>query len=393
MSLLHITVSGADHPGITATLTNLIKEHEGILKDIGQAVTHGLLSLSMVIELKDQGPLESQLLKELLFESQKMGMALSYQELPEDNSLEDKTSQKFTLNCVAKDSISAEFVYNISTLLADNKINIHKIDNVTPNNFKILEVTTSVPAQIDLIELKAKILECSIKHEVDMAFIKDNVYRRSKRLIVFDMDSTLIQAEVIDEIAKDFNIGEQVKAITEKAMNGELDFNESLKERVSLLKGFPVEKLQSILDRIPLTPGVHEFIKTVKRLGYKVAIISGGFTFFANAFKERLGIDYAFANELEIIDGKLTGKVLGTIVNAEQKETILRLIAQQESIGLEQVVAIGDGANDLPMLGAAGLGIAFHAKDIVRKKAEQQLSHGDMTSILYFLGIPGPNAL
>ncbi len=203
------------------------------------------------------------------------------------------------------------------------------------------------------------------------------------------MDSTLIQAEVIDELAKAHGVGHEISEITERAMNGELDFNESLIARVSKLKGLDASVMEGILSNLPLTPGVEDFLKTIKKLGYKVAVISGGFTFFAEALKEKLGLDYAFANELEIIDGKLTGNVLGTIVNAEQKAILVNLIAQQENISLEQVVAIGDGANDLPMLSRAGLGIAFHAKDIVKKKAQNHMSHGPMTSILYFLGIPG----
>jgi phosphoserine phosphatase len=224
-----------------------------------------------------------------------------------------------------------------------------------------------------------------------VAFLKDNVFRRNKRLIVFDMDSTLIQTEVIDELADLCGVGEEVKLITHRAMNGEIDFDESLKLRVSKLKGLDTKKMQEILDRLPLTPGVEDFLRTVKNLGYKVALISGGFTFFADALKAKLGLDYSFANELEIVDGRLTGNVKGTIVNANQKAILVKLIAQQENISLEQVVAIGDGANDLPMLATAGLGIAFHAKDIVRKEAQQHMSHGPMTSILYFLGIPGPN--
>ena len=204
------------------------------------------------------------------------------------------------------------------------------------------------------------------------------------------MDSTLIQTEVIDEMAESHGVGTEVKAVTEKAMNGEIGFDESINQRVSKLKGMKVTQLQEISDRLPITPGAEDFIKTVKSLGYKVALISGGFTFFTDTIKEKLNLDYAFANELEIVAGELTGKLTGTIINAEQKATILKLITQQENISLEQVVAIGDGANDLPMLSAAGLGIAFHAKEIVKKKAGQNMSHGPMTSILYFLGIPGP---
>lgn len=387
---VHITVSGPDHPGITAKLTQKIHEHQEEILDMGQAVTHGLLSLSMVLRLKAETTEQSQLLKDMLFDVQNMGLTLTFQELKKNDSYaEEMEGEKFILNCVSTTNLTASFVNEVAELFAKSKINILRIDNVNPKNFEILEIATTVPPFFDLTQVKAELLNISNKHEVDIAFLKDNVFRRSKRLIVFDMDSTLIKTEVIDEIAELCGIGEKVKAITESAMNGEIDFDQSLTQRVGLLEGLETSKLDSIIENLPYTPGVREFIQTVKKLGYKVAIISGGFTYFANAIKDELGIDYAFANELEMHEGKLTGKVKGAIVNAEQKETILRLIAQQEQISLEQVVAIGDGANDLPMLSAAGLGIAFHAKQIVREKASNQLSHGPMTSILHFLGIPG----
>ncbi|CAN0205610.1 unnamed protein product, partial [Chrysoparadoxa australica] len=198
---------------------------------------------------------------------------------------------------------------------------------------------------------------------------------------------TLIQNDVIDERAEVLVVRKEVREVTEKAMNGEMDFDESLKQRVSKLKGLKVSQMEEILERLPFTVGAEEFIKTVKSLGYKVALISGGFSFFANALKEKLDLDYAFANELSIQNGVLTGTVEGTIINANQKALLVNLISQQEKISLEQVVAIGDGANDLPMLATAGLGIAYHAKDIVKKEAQNHMSHGPMTSILYFLGI------
>lgn len=390
MITVHITVSGPDHPGITSKLTQKIHEQGEEIIDMGQAVTHGQLSLSMVLRLNANSTDQSQLLKEMLFDVQNMGLSLTFQELKKgDDYAEEMEGEKFILNCVGTKNLTANFINAVATLLAENKINILRIDNVHPKNFETIEIATTVPKAMELNPIKAKLLEISNQHKVDIAFLKDNVFRRSKRLIVFDMDSTLIQTEVIDEIAELCGIGEKVKAITEAAMNGEINFDQSLTQRVSLLEGLEVSKLNSILQNLPYTPGVREFVTTVKKLGYKVAIISGGFTYFANAIKEELGIDYAFANELEIADNKLTGKVKGAIVNAEQKETILRLIAQQEQISLEQVVAIGDGANDLPMLSAAGLGIAFHAKQIVRERASNQLSHGPMTSILHFLGIPG----
>lgn len=387
-----ITVSGADHPGITSRLMKIVSADNTIIKDIGQSVTHGLLSLSFVLEISEGHDANSHVIKDLLFEAYKMGMSLDYKIVngDEHKSAIDMAAEKFILNCVAPDRINSNFIHDISSTLAKHDVNIQRIDKVSPEEFTSLEILTTVPKKLDQALLKQELLKVSNNHKVDVAFLKDNVFRRSKRLIVFDMDSTLIQAEVIDELAKAHGVGEKIEAITERAMNGELDFNQSLIERVGMLEGLEASKMEQILNDLPLTPGLEDFLKTVKKLGYKVAVISGGFTYFANALKERLGLDYAFANELEIIDGKLTGKVVGTIVNAEQKAILVSLIAQQENISLEQVVAIGDGANDLPMLSQAGLGIAFHAKEIVKKKAQNHMSHGPMTSILYFLGIPGP---
>tara|TARA_R110000868_G_scaffold61524_5_gene187001 strand:+ start:1489 stop:2676 length:1188 start_codon:yes stop_codon:yes gene_type:complete len=380
-----VTVSGPDQPGITSKLMHLVTEHGAVLKDMGQAVTHGLLSLSFLIEV---GGDEPRVVKELLFSCSQMNLTLTFQDV-EMRDLPD-VGEKFILSCVSTGNLPASFVRDVADAVAGAGINILRIDNMTPKNFTCLEITTTVPKGLNWKKVKEKLLEISTDHQVDVAFIKDNVFRRSKRLIVFDMDSTLIQTEVIDEMADVAGVGSEVRHITEEAMNGKMDFNESLRQRVSKLKGLKVEQMQEILERLPFTPGAVEFIQTVKSLGYKVALISGGFTFFAEALKEQLGLDYAFANELEISDGMLTGEIEGTIVNAEQKAFLLKVIAQQEKISLEQVVAIGDGANDLPMLAAAGLGIAFHAKDIVKKEAEQHMSHGPMTSILYFLGIPGP---
>jgi phosphoserine phosphatase len=389
--LFLITVSGPDHPGITSELMGLVSEYGHQIKDMGQAVTHGLLSLSFVIKIKsvdEQG--HSPVIRELLFAAKDLGLELGYEEIEKkEYERNSKPPSMFILNCVAVEHITPSFICDISTILAHNKINITRIEKVSPGAFTSLEVLTEVPDGHDMSKVKKDLMYASTSHGVDVAFLRDNVFRRSKRLIVFDMDSTLIQTEVIDEMADAAGVGKNIRAITELAMTGEMDFNESLLKRVNQLKGLKVEKLEEILERLPLTEGVPEFVKTVKSLGYKVALISGGFTFFAEALKDRLGLDYAFANELEISNGTLTGEIVGSIVNAEQKATLLKLITQQESISMEQVVAIGDGANDLPMLNAAGLGIAYHAKDVVKRQASQHMSHGPMTSILYFLGIPG----
>jgi phosphoserine phosphatase len=378
-----VTVSGPDKPGITSSLMKILIKNQTELKDMGQAVTHGLLSLSFLLSIGD----EDAVLKDLLMEAKKMNLHLDFEVIEPQATLVPK--EKYILSCVSKQGVSAHFVGDIAELMASHHINIHRIDNMSSGSLKSLDFATTTQAKVDWDKIKVELMGISNRHGIDVAFMRDNVFRHNKRLIVFDMDSTLIQAEVIDEMAEVFGVGEKVKDITKRAMNGELNFDQALKERVSLLKGLSVEQMKSIHDRLPLMPGVEKFLKTVKGLGYRTAIVSGGFKFFAESLRLKLGIDYAFANDLEIQDGKLTGKVMGQIVNASQKAFVLELLAQQESIHLEQVVAIGDGANDLPMLAKAGLGIAFHAKEKVKKEARHQMSHGPMTTILYFLGIPG----
>lgn len=383
-----VTVSGPDHPGITSMLMDTITQCGDSISDMGQAVTHGLLSLSIMIDIKNRDDSGNpEVLKEMLFKTSQKGLTLTYQPIKAIEE-SDTHPDKYILNCVSVKNISAEFLRDVAGTLANHGINIVRIDNMEPGSFNVMEITTAIHDGLDFKAVKAELYSLSTQHRVDVAFLKDNVFRRSKRLIVFDMDSTLIQTEVIDEMADVHGVGEEVREITERAMNGELDFDESLRLRVSKLKGLKVSQMEEILKNLPFTKGCEEFIRTVKSLGYKVAIISGGFSFFAEALKEQLGIDYAFANELKIVGGELTGEVEGQIVNANQKAFLLKVLAQQEQIALDQVVAIGDGANDLPMLATAGLGIAYHAKDIVRKTAEQHMSHGPMTTILYFLGIP-----
>lgn len=295
--------------------------------------------------------------------------------------------KRYVLCCVSSKTISKEFLDEVLSYLKARNVVIEKTEQLTEQG--LLAIDIHLLFSHDSEEMKFDLMDLSNKHQVDMALIPHNDFRHNRKLIIFDMDSTLIQHEVIDEMAMAFGIGEKVKAITERAMNGELNFDQSLTERVSLLKGLHRKDLESILTKLNLTPGVEKLIGEVKKKGYKTAIVSGGFRFFAEHFKEKLGMDYAFANDLEWEKDVLTGRVSGRILNAEEKARILEELAKKENITLDQVVAVGDGANDLPMLAKAGFGIAFHAKEKVRREATHRLSHGPMTSLLYFLGIPG----
>lgn len=383
-----VTVSGPDRPGITQHLMEILSNSDTSIYDIGQAVTYGFLSLSFVTKVSKD---KSQVLKELLFSTSENGLQMTYQSL--DKAIGDKVIEpgkkenRFMLNCASIVSLTTAFICDLSKVLANMDVNILRIDNPRPGLFHCLEITATLPQKTDTKTLKIKLLEVSSKHKVDISLLKDSIYRRQWKLFAFDMDSTLIQNEVIDEIAKMAGVGDKVAAITKKAMGGEIDFEQSLRERVSHLAGVEEKVLDTVYSKLTLTEGAKDLIETIQHLGYKTAIISGGFTVFADKFKGNLGLSYAFANDLEIVDGKLTGGLVGDIITPTRKAEILKELANKEGITIEQTVAIGDGANDLMMLSTAGLGIAYHAKEIVKRSAEHNMSYGPITSILQLMGI------
>ncbi len=297
--------------------------------------------------------------------------------------------KKYVLCCVTERTIPETFLEEIYHLLHTIGARVESLHDLHSEKLKAIDINVMISDFQDHENFKFQLMDISNRYQIDTAFMPLDESRSKKRLIVFDMDSTLIQHEVIDEMALQYGIGDQVKSITERAMNGELNFNQSLTERVSLLKGFPKEEMEKILQRLKLTPGAKELIAELKKRGFKTAIISGGFKYFAESIKTKLEIDYAFANDLAWDDRKLSGHVLTPILNAEEKARLLEELAQKEGLSLEETIAVGDGANDLPMLSKAGMGIAFHAKEKVKREAPHQLSFGPMTSILYFLGIPG----
>jgi phosphoserine phosphatase len=290
--------------------------------------------------------------------------------------------------------VTAEHIARVSTITARHGLNIDHIDRLSGR------IPEGLPADMgkgciefsvrgepeDPEQLRAEFLAISQELNVDIAFQQDSVFRRNRRLVVFDMDSTLIDAEVIDELAKAAGVGEKVAAITERAMRGELDFQTSFRERMALLKGLPESTLAQIAETLRLTEGAETLISQLRRLGYKTAILSGGFTYFAERLQKRLGIDYVYANALPIKDGVVTGEVQLPIVDGQRKADLLRELAQREGISLEQTIAVGDGANDLPMLSIAGLGVAFRAKPLVKQSAKQAISTLGLDGILYLLG-------
>lgn len=391
--LIHIT--GQDKPGLTHSLTSILASFGVRILDIGQAVIHDALALGILIELTEDIR-SSQLLTNLLLKAHDLHVNIRYTAISaeEYDSWVRSQSKKRFIVTVLGPAITAATLGAISGLLAANHLNIDRIDRLsgrTPlhaadTNRVCVEFTVSGdPVSEDAI--RAELLRFTSEFAIDIAFQHDNVYRRTRRLVAFDMDSTLIQAEVIDELAKLAGVGPQVQAITEAAMRGELDFPSSFRRRVALLKGLPASALDTLIRSIPLTDGAERLIATLKRLGYKTAILSGGFTFFGQYLQQRLGIDYVHANELDIQNGVVTGEIHSEIIDGRRKATLLQQIAAQENLSLEQVIAVGDGANDLPMLQLAGLGIAFQAKPIVRQTARQAISTLGLDGILYLIGV------
>ena len=390
--LVLISVSGEDRPGITATIAKLLGDWDVDILDLGQSVIHNHLSLGILANM----PAESdQVTGALLLASHRLNVQIRFAPISEESYADWvglRGASRYILTLLAR-KVKASHIAKVSEVISENGLNI---DNITRLSGRVpladADETSKACVEFSLRgsardSFREELLAVCSDLDIDIAVQEDGIYRRNRRLIAFDMDSTLIRTEVIDELAQEAGVGDAVAVITSRAMAGELDFKESLRRRVSLLKGLPESALVKVAGRLPLTEGVEHLFQTLNHLGYKTAILSGGFNYFGEVLKEALAIDYVFANELEIVDGRLTGRVPDPIVDAERKASLLRELAEQQGISLKQTIAVGDGANDLAMLDIAGLGIAFHAKPLVRETAGHSISNLGLDSLLYLMGI------
>lgn len=390
-----IRITGQDRPGLTAAAMEILARYNARILDIGQADIHSTLSLGILIRIDDMH--SGQVMKELLFKAEELNVNIGFAPISDDEYeswVDHQGKNRYILTVIGR-SLSAKQIAAATKIIAEQGLNIDFIRRMT-GRMSIKHPERNVRACIefslrgtpkDRELMQSKLMHLASEQEIDFSFQRDDMYRRMRRLICFDMDSTLIQTECIDELAARAGVGDKVKAITERAMRGEIDFKESFTERVALLKGLDVSVMQDIAEHMPITEGADRLMSVLKRCGYKIAILSGGFTFFGEQLRRRYGIDYVYANELEIDEnGKLTGRYVGDIVDGKRKAELLKLIAQVEQVNLAQTIAVGDGANDLPMIAEAGLGIAFHAKPRVKATAQQSINNIGLDGVLYFLG-------
>lgn len=396
VEIIQINISGEDKPGMTSSLAEILARYDAFILDIGQANIHQSLTLGILI--KTTSDKSGNIMKELLFRASELGVFIRFAPIPEDKYNEwvgRQGKNRYIITLLGR-IVTAQHIASVTKIVAERGLNIDAIRRLT-GRMPLHEDDRAAKSCIELSvrgsisDQERSTMQESFMHlaatDLDVSFQKDDIYRRSRRLICFDMDSTLIETEVIDELAERAGVGDEVREITAQAMRGEIDFRESFTQRVALLKGLDISVMDEIAHNLPITEGLERMMTILKRVGYKTAILSGGFTYFGNYLRQHYGFDYVYANELEVEEGKLTGRYVGEVVDGRRKAELLRLLCQFEEINIAQSVAVGDGANDLPMLNLAGLGIAFHAKPKVKATAQQSISTIGLDGILYFLGL------
>ena len=394
IEIIQINISGEDKPGMTSSLTDILARYDAFILDIGQANIHQSLTLGILFMTTSDK--SGAILKELLFKASELGVMIRFTPISE-RKYEDwvgrQGKNRYIITLLGR-TVTARHIAEVTSVVAEHGLNIDAMKRLT-GRIPLSEDDRAAKSCIELsvrgtlgdkAVLQKRFMELS-NEGVDISFQKDDIFRRSRRLICFDMDSTLIDTEVIDELADRAGVGPEVRAVTESAMRGEIDFTESFTRRIALLRGLDVSVMEVIALNLPITEGLERLMTILKRVGYKTAILSGGFTYFGNYLKQKYGFDYVYANELEVEEGRLTGRHVGEIVDGRRKAEQLRLLCQDENINIAQSIAVGDGANDLPMLAQAGLGIAFHAKPKVKATASQSISTIGLDGVLYFLGL------
>jgi phosphoserine phosphatase len=385
-ALTVITVLGKDRPGLVADITRETAGIKANIVDIEQSVIRGLFSMFMLVDLKCATESYDEFSKRLAALSKKLSVDITlstYGKYDGEHTPKKRELENITIMGKDKPGIVAE----ISSALYDTGTNIERIKMVARGDLLVMEMTVDRKKRTDPQELREKLRNAGEKIGMDIVVQPESLARQRKRLVVFDMDSTIVDAEIIDELAKSAGVGKEVADITARGMEGKLNFAQSLRDRVRLLKGLPIETLNEIRDNMKLTPGSEELLRTLKGMGFKLALISGGFTYFTDELKNKLGFDYAYANVLVIKDGKVTGQVTGQIIDSKKKADIVQEIMKKEGLTKEEVVAVGDGANDRIMIKNAGLGIAFNAKEVLKKVADGSITKNNLKGLIYCLGV------
>ena len=384
---IHIQISSTDRPGILAEVLESVVAFDWDVLDIKQFVFNGLLNLSLLLGSNKSNSI---LGLQGALDEWAIGNGIALQILPWEKGLRPEAPYKYrSVVTLLGSSLSSAVFHQLTRTFSSRDINILRIEQLDYSDHHVIEVVIGSKEDHSTVDILNALVKFKEKFSVDIAVQEDTMFRRNKRLIVFDADMTFLQCEIIDELGQIAGVGNRMKEITQRAMNGDLDFKIALCERVKLLAGLSVLKLEELYERIPITPGAEDIVRILQYLGYRIGIVSGGFQFFIDRIKSNYKLDYGISNQLEIIDGKLTGRVVGDIIDARAKERALISIAKKEGFSLKQVVAVGDGANDIHMLARAGLGIAFNAKSIVQKHANAGINHSNLELILYFLGISG----